>query len=137
VSRRRTATFAAPIALAALCGCVSPRKPRVEREPERTTPAESDQRRIVRIQETERDLSDKVTKWLVEVEAHHAREPEDAELGAAIEGLREVRDRLDRVRAHANRPDVGPDLDALERELVSLEGAAERQHERALRAVER
>jgi len=118
-------------------GCAS-RKPSIERDPGRYSPAETDSRKVTRLEERLHSMQDRVNAWIAELEAGRGRALDAAKLDAAIDRLRSHAKELERLRVSAN--DVsrrGAESEDLEREALTVEAAAERARADGLAALGR
>jgi hypothetical protein len=120
-----------------LSACAS-KKPAVERDPARYTPAETDARKATRLQERIHAVQDRVSGWLRELEAGRGHATDEKALDGATERLRNAQGQLERVRQRANDVDVrAGEADDLERETLRIQDVAEKAYQDGLLALGR
>lgn len=122
------------LVLAAL-GCAS-RKPSIERDPGKYAPAETDARKVTRLEERIHTVQDRVNAWTRELEEGRGHAADAAKLDGAIERLHAATRDLERLRLHANEVDRrAGEADDLEREALRIQGVAERAHGEGLETL--
>ena len=127
--------FLVLVAALLLAGCAEP-TPRVERDPGRYTPAETDARKETRLQERLHASIDRVNGWIRELDLGRADARDREALDKASERLRADRSDLENLRLRANQPVLrSGEADDLERETIRIEGVAEKAYRDGLAAM--